>query len=255
MLAASPAIIYTTKASGDYACTFASENIRGIIGFTPEELTVDPKHWPDSLHPQDAPQVIDKVSAQIERGGGTVEYRFRHREGHYVWIQDTFKVLRNEAADPVELVGAWTDMSERKLAQEALQKAYIELEERIDKRTAELKAGQERLEYVLAVSPAITYATKAGGNFECTFASESSRQIMGYAPEEALAQPDFWISRLHPQDAPHVLAEFSRLITHGSGNLEYRILTQGRPLSLVPGHLSGSARRSGQSDGNCGFMG
>jgi PAS domain S-box-containing protein len=224
MLAASPAIIYTTKASGDYACTFASENIRGIIGFTPEELTVDPKHWPDSLHPQDAPQVIDKVSALIERGGGTVEYRFRHREGHYVWIQDTFKVLRNEAGDPVELVGAWTDISERKLAQEALQKAYIELEERIDKRTAELKAGQERLEYVLAVSPAITYATKARGNFECTFASESSRQIMGYAPEEALAQPDFWISRLHPQDAPHVLAEFSRLITHGSGNLEYRFL-------------------------------
>jgi PAS domain S-box-containing protein len=227
MLAASPAIIYTTKAIDDHACTFASENIRGIIGFSPEELTTDPKHWPDSLHPHDAAQVIDKVSTLLERGGGTVEYRFRHREGHYVWIQDTFKVLRNQAGDPVELVGAWTDISERKLAQEALQKAYDELEKRIDKRTAELKAGQERLEYVLAVSPAITYATKAGGNFECTFASESSRQIMGYAPEEALAQPNFWISRLHPQDAPHVLDEFSRLIPQGGGHLEYRFLHKG----------------------------
>jgi len=202
MLAASPAIIYTTKATGDYSCTFVSENLRAIFGFTPEEMIVDPKHWPANLHPQDASRVIDKVSALIEQGGGVLEYRFRHHDGHYLWIQDTFRVLLNEAGEPVELVGAWADISERKLAQEALQKSYEELEKRIDKRTAELKAGQQRLEYVLAVSPAITYATKASGDFVCTFVSESSRQIMGYSPEEALAEPNFWANHLHPQDAP-----------------------------------------------------
>ena len=190
-------------------------------------MIFDPKHWPANLHPQDASRVIDKVSALIEQGGGVLEYRFRHHDGHYLWIQDTFRVLLNEAGEPVELVGAWADISERKLAQEALQKSYEELEKRIDKRTAELKAGQQRLEYVLAVSPAITYATHATGDFACTFASESSRQIMGYSPEEALAQPDFWVSHLHPQDAPHVLAEFSRLIPQGGGHLEYRFLHKG----------------------------
>jgi PAS domain S-box-containing protein len=179
------------------------------------------------LHPQDASRVIDKVPALIEQGGGTLEYRFRHRDGRYIWVQDTFRVLRDEAGQPVELVGAWADISERKLAQETLQKAYDELEERIDERTAELKAGRQRLAYVLAVSPAITYATNASGDFACTFASESSRQIMGYSPEEALAQPDFWLSHLHPQDAPHVLSEFSRLIPQGGGNLEYRFLHKG----------------------------
>ena len=73
MLAASPAVIYTTKASGRYACTFVSENIRAIIGFSPEETT-DPKHWLDNLHPQDAPHVIDKVAGLLQQGGGTVEY-------------------------------------------------------------------------------------------------------------------------------------------------------------------------------------
>ena len=227
MLAASPAIIYTTKATGDYSCTFVSENLRTIFGFTPEEMIFDPKHWPANLHPQDASRVIDKVSALIEQGGGALEYRFRHHDGHYIWIQDTFRVLRNDAGQPVELVGAWADISERKLAQEALQRSYDELEKRIDKRTAELKAGRQRLEYVLAVSPAITYATDATGDFACTFASESSRQIMGYSPEEALAQPDFWVSHLHPQDAPQVLAEFSRLIPQGGGHLEYRFLHKG----------------------------
>jgi len=35
LLAISPAIIYTTKASGDYACTFVSENLRAIMGYSP----------------------------------------------------------------------------------------------------------------------------------------------------------------------------------------------------------------------------
>jgi PAS domain-containing protein len=43
LLAVSPAIIYTTHASGDFACTFVSENIRTIMGFSPEEMTTDPK--------------------------------------------------------------------------------------------------------------------------------------------------------------------------------------------------------------------
>ena len=91
MLAASPAVIYTTKATGDFGCTFVSENLRTIIGYAPAEMVTDPKHWPGNLHPQDAPRVFDKMSAMIERGGGTVEYRFRHRNGTYIWIQDSFK--------------------------------------------------------------------------------------------------------------------------------------------------------------------
>ena len=45
LLAVSPAIIYTTQASGDgYRCTFVSENLRSIMGYSPEEMTTDPKN-------------------------------------------------------------------------------------------------------------------------------------------------------------------------------------------------------------------
>ncbi len=43
LLAVSPAIIYSTQASGDFACTFVSENIRTIMGFAPEDMLTDPK--------------------------------------------------------------------------------------------------------------------------------------------------------------------------------------------------------------------
>ncbi|HUC02446.1 MAG TPA: hypothetical protein VMS10_00885, partial [Methyloceanibacter sp.] len=42
LLAVSPAIIYTTKASGDFACTYVSENLQAIMGYTPEQMTTDP---------------------------------------------------------------------------------------------------------------------------------------------------------------------------------------------------------------------
>src|SRR5215207_7867858 len=100
LLAVSPAIIYTTKASGDFACTFVSENLCEIMGYSPQEMTTDPKCWPDRLHPEDAARVFEQMFPLIQRGSGTVEYRFRHEDGHYLWIQDTFKVIYDEARQP-----------------------------------------------------------------------------------------------------------------------------------------------------------
>src|SRR5262245_1211775 len=124
MVGASPAVIYTTEATGNYACTFVSENLHSIFGFKPEAMIIDPKRWPDNLHPQDAARVIDRVPTLIEHGGGALEYRFRHHDGRYIWIQDTFRVLRDDAGQPVELVGVWADVTERKVAQDALQRSH-----------------------------------------------------------------------------------------------------------------------------------
>src|SRR5262245_24180298 len=166
LLAVSPAIIYTTQASGDFACTFVSENLHTIMGYTPQEMTTDPKCWPARLHPEDAPRVFDELAPLIERGGGTVEYRFQHRDGRYVWIQDTFKVIHDDAGQPLELVGAWADITGRKTIE------------------TELRGARQRLEYLLAVSPAIIYTTQASGDFACTFVSENLHTIMGYTPQE-----------------------------------------------------------------------
>ncbi len=119
----SSAIIYTTQVSGDYACTFVSENLCAILGYPPEEMVTDPKFWGTRLHPEDAPRVLDDVFPLIERGGGTLEYRIQHREGHYLWFQDTFKVIHDEAGRPSEIVGSWADINDRKRAEEALRES------------------------------------------------------------------------------------------------------------------------------------
>jgi PAS domain-containing protein len=88
LLAVSPAIIYSTQASGDFACTFVSENIRTIMGFAPEDMITDPKCRPTRLHPADGPRVFAELPPLIEGGGGAVVYRFRHSESNYIWVLD-----------------------------------------------------------------------------------------------------------------------------------------------------------------------
>jgi PAS domain S-box-containing protein len=127
LLSSCPAVIYTTRASGDFACTFVSENLRSVTGYPPQEMMDDPEFWVSRVHPQDAPRVLAEVSRMTAKGGGTLEYRFRRREGHYCWFQDTFKVIRDEAGDPLEIIGSWADISERKRAEEELQLAVAEL--------------------------------------------------------------------------------------------------------------------------------
>ena len=191
LLSVSPAIIYTTRASGDFGCTFVSQNLRAIMGYSPEEMTTDPKCWPGHLHPEDAPRVFNEMRPLIERGGGTVEYQFRHRDGHYIWVQDTFRVVNDAAGSPSELVGAWADITGRKATE------------------TELSGTRQRLQYLLSVSPAIIYTTKARATFACTFVSENLRAIMGYSPEEMTTDPKTWPEHLHPDEVARVLEEMA----------------------------------------------
>ena len=117
VLAVCPAIIYTTQASGDYLCTFVSENIQQILGYTQREMRDDPDFWTAHIHPQDTRRVLSEVFGLIHEGGGNLEYRFRHRDGHYRWFQDSFKTVLDEAGHPFEIVGSWADITQRKLAE------------------------------------------------------------------------------------------------------------------------------------------
>ena len=95
--------------------------------------------------------------------------------------------------------------------------------EPINLTAADIEGDRQRLQYLLAVSPAIIYTTQAvGDGYACTFVSENLRAIMGYAPEEMITDPKCWPERLHPEDAPRVIAGVVPLIKQGVGTVSYR---------------------------------
>src|SRR5215831_14229937 len=206
LMTVTPAIVYTNQAS-DYTCTFVSENVSRIMGFSAWEMLEDRDFWTVRLHPEDASRVFKEMAPLIDEGGGTLEYRFRHRDGHYIWIQDTFRVIMDAQGCPSEIVGSWADISDRKGAEDAL---------------GERMAVMNDLETLVGASPAIIYTTQVSGDYACTFVSENLDSIMGYAPWEMRDDKKFWVKRLHPDDTGRVFSELERLIGQGGGSLEYR---------------------------------
>jgi PAS domain S-box-containing protein len=206
LMTVTPAIVYTNQAT-DYACTFVSENVSRIMGFSAWEMLEDRDFWCVRLHPEDSTRVFEEMRPLIERGGGSIEYRFRHRDGHYIWIQDTFRVIPDAQGRPMEIVGSWADISGRKQAETAL---------------GERMAVMNDLETLVGASPAIIYTTQVSGDYACTFVSENLDSIMAYSPWEMRDDKKFWVKRLHPDDANRVFAEMDGLIRQDGGSLEYR---------------------------------
>jgi PAS domain S-box-containing protein len=133
-----------------------------------------------------------------------VEYRFLKKDGSYCWVNDEQRLIRDEDSQPVEVVGSWSDISERKRAE------------------AELAAARARTEHLLASSPAVIYSFKATGDYAPTFISQNVSDLLGYEREEYLNSPDFWESRIHPQDSPRILRAYSRLFEEDRLSNEYR---------------------------------
>jgi len=127
LLTSSPAVIYVCRPSGDFGATFISENIVSQTGYKPREFTEDPSFWTDHIHPEDSPHVFDGLSALFEKGRHAHEYRFQYKDGTYRWMHDELYLARDSDGNPVEIIGSWTDIHDRKLAEEALRTAQKQL--------------------------------------------------------------------------------------------------------------------------------
>jgi PAS domain S-box-containing protein len=128
LVAASPAVIYTTQLFGNLACTFVSDNLKSVMGYAPWEMRDDLTFWTKHLHPEDMQRVLTEIDHLIAAGGGSVEYRFRHKRGDYIWIQDSFAVRHDKNGTPTERVGSWADISDRKRVEAELQRLAEQVE-------------------------------------------------------------------------------------------------------------------------------
>lgn len=81
----------------------------------------------------------------------------------------------------------------------------------------------ERLQYLVDNTPSIIYCSDPAGQFKLTYVSNNTAEVLGYTVDQVMADPGFWRSHLHPDDAPAVLAGLSRLMAEGAGIYEYRL--------------------------------
>lgn len=86
-----------------------------------------------------------------------------------------------------------------------------------------LRRREEHQSIVLQALPIALYTASVEEEHRCLhFTNESIERITGFPPDAFLERPDFWSSRINPEDQERVLAQLKRLGDEGSVNLEYR---------------------------------
>jgi diguanylate cyclase (GGDEF)-like protein/PAS domain S-box-containing protein len=101
-------------------------------------------------------------------------------------------------------------------------------EKRVNEFLDQISAGGEDYRRLVERLPAIVYASELGENGRWRYVSPQVEEILGYSPEEWLADPELWAKLLHPEDRERALSQETRK-TIGNRNpppVDYRMITR-----------------------------
>jgi diguanylate cyclase (GGDEF)-like protein/PAS domain S-box-containing protein len=118
LIDSSPVVIYTCHAEGDFGATYISPNVLEQMKLRPEQFTERSSFWAEHIHPDDQSRVFQDLELFFKNGRHEHEYRFMFGDGTYHWMHDRLMLRRDEHGNPIDIVGAWLDITERKEAEE-----------------------------------------------------------------------------------------------------------------------------------------
>ncbi len=148
-------VIWTLDLNFKY--TFVSPSVFGRLGYTVEEMmskdpleimTPESRELTRRLFQQEV-----STETQSPRDGTfsrTQEVEIYRKDGSKIWIEYTTTFLRNEDGSPFGVLGISRDITDRKMAQQELEQARNDLEQKVRDRTAELRSANEKLKQEIA---------------------------------------------------------------------------------------------------------
>lgn len=103
--------------------TYFSDSWYQILGYQRDELEQNAGTWERLRHPDDGPENRRRIQDHLE--GRTprysIEQRFRHKAGHWIWVLDRGSVVERDAnGNPLRAVGTLQDISRRRARQDEL---------------------------------------------------------------------------------------------------------------------------------------
>jgi len=99
-----------------------NEGVETLFGYRPEELEPTIQFCLDRIHPDDFEATNRIVNDAIESGAESWsgEYRFRHKNGSYIWVLDRGYILRDATGVAVRMIGGMKDLSQSKRDEERI---------------------------------------------------------------------------------------------------------------------------------------
>ena len=193
---------------------FISPSSLRTIGYSSDEMVGTSSQMAlANVHPTDRPQ-LEAILHQAQTGSisaGSVEYRFRHKDGRYRWLSDRFSILKDPAGRPLYWLGVSRDVTLNKEMEQAL------------------RQNEDRLRRLLENSPDAVSIVDAKG--QTLWTTAAATRLLGYSLAEFAQRPIYEL--VHPDDL--------------EGYRKLQIQTLAEPGALVSGvtrlqHKDGSWR-------------
>lgn len=202
--------------TSDLTVSYASPGITRILGYSPEEAVG--RSSAPNIHPDDLPAVHEALRHVLEYPGAydTVEYRARHKDGHWVHVEvNSVNMIDNPAIGGI--LTTMRDITERRAVEE--------------------------------ISPDIFYDIDLQGNLQRI--NLSAQKFFGLSREQLKGRS--CIASIYEEDHPIVLRDIQKTLTVGSASGIYRFVRHDG--TLVPFHCNSTlvCNSKGEPTGFLGF--
>lgn len=126
---------------------FVNDAFCNMVGYTSSELVLQGKTCWDLTHPDDVDE-NKRLWARMLRDGipFRMERRLIRKDGSILWANVSVAPILDAFGSPGSAVGVEVDISARKQAEESLRRLNLELESRVETRTAELRSTNQSLQ-------------------------------------------------------------------------------------------------------------
>lgn len=122
-LSKSPAVLYSLKfEAGRLTPAWVSDNFAALTGRKIEDWYQQMKEG-TFVEESDRTIVSESLQNLPARNHISLQYRIRRADNTVRWVRDDCQLLRDEEQQPVEIIGCWTDITERKQLEEQLRQS------------------------------------------------------------------------------------------------------------------------------------
>jgi PAS domain S-box-containing protein len=185
-----------------------SGGLTSILGYEPDEVPPGLRGWMSLIHPDDLPFAAARFEAATQSSDDFgVEYRVRHKAGHYIDVLDRCVILHDPSGEPRRVVGCTVSLAAQRSAEQAAREANARF-------TLFADAINEVL-WSLELNP-----------FSVGYLNAAFERVWGMPRERVYREPEAWLIAIHPEDRERVAAASRVWVTPDAPRtrrIDYRI--------------------------------
>ena len=159
-----------------------NDTLRRLLGYSTEEFASMPFSAYTALEDIAENERLFDAMVAGENDGFGLEKRFVRKDGTALWVDLTVSLVRDADGRPDYAIGMTQDITDRKRLAE------------------ELRAAELHYRLLVEHVPAVVYIAEPGPGGRFSYVSPRLEWMLGYSPEEWLADATLWSRSIHPAD-------------------------------------------------------